>query len=181
MSSLSRFDPFKYLLQDFIDSLRIYGSSKSKKGKEKISIISIIMIFLLPLFLAIILLFFRIFLTSAVVNALFISLSIFASLLFNALLLVYDFSSKKPMSSKNDDVNSLILRLIKDTYADISFSILISILAIVFLLIYTLLQGHFIYFQYISFVIYYFLFIFISTLSMDLKKVYILIGKNFGK
>lgn len=181
-----------------------------------------IFVFLIfPAILAYILLRYDIELTNNIIIILVTSFSIFAALLFNLLLLIYDIVSKsngKKLNQNGESSNentihinnntsngkekkkkylSLKEKLLKETYVNISYNITISIISIVFLLIvYLLLEtlgtpkegenvcSKLMYvFKYIvpmlSFFVYYFLTQFILTLFMILKRINVLLSKEF--
>ena len=130
-------------------------------------------------------------LNDGLVNALITSLSIFSALLFNLLLLVYDISGKEASSrnTSNDPVErKKAVRkhaLLREIYINVSFSILISTIAVVVLLGYflkidtpaTLTNVKL--FQIFPAVVYYLSIQFIFTLFMVLKRVYRLLAHSF--
>jgi hypothetical protein len=78
--------------------------------------------FALPCLGAVVLLYFKIVLTSDLATLLVTSLSIFAALLFNLLLLTFDLTQKAPdrtVATRRD--------LLKAIYSNISYSILVAI------------------------------------------------------
>lgn len=102
------------------------------------------------------------------------SFSVFAALLFNLLLLVYDLV-KKPSSS------DLQRRFLKQIYSNISYSILVAISLIVLLLLYFVALS----FPYmkpriaIAFLVYSLSANFILTILMVLKRVHVLFSEEF--
>ena len=110
-------------------------------------------------------------------NILITSLSIFAALLFNLLLLVYDIVHK-------ENNNSTIQEALKQIFANISFSIFISIITIFLLLVDFFFDDVFtscIYFiaSSFDFVIYWFIALFTLTLLMILKRIHSLLSNEF--
>jgi hypothetical protein len=102
------------------------------------------------------------------------SLSIFAALLFNLLLLIYDVVRKIGRESEE-----LKAEFLSQVYSNISFAILVSILSIIVLLVaYFDLDGSWFALS-TSFVVYYLVTVFIFTLFMILKRVHILLSREF--
>lgn len=144
--------------------------------------------FLFPFLIAGILTYFNVVLSENIVNVLVTSLSIFAALLFNLLLLIYDII-QKPDDTNN--IRKLKKNFLKEIYSNISFCILIAIITVILLLISFLnfdnQQIEFIYQQsnifscIITFFIYYFVMLFIFTLLMILKRVHVLLSKEFER
>lgn len=105
------------------------------------------------------------------------SLSIFAALLFNLLLLVYDVVRK-------EENNPLRHEALKQIFANISFSIFVSIVAVFLLMIDFLFDSFFEKWYFaigvgVDFVIYWFISLFTLTLLMILKRIHILLSKEF--
>lgn len=108
------------------------------------------------------------------VGILVTSLSIFAALLFNLLLLIYDVVRKHEPGSRN-----LRDALLSQVYSNISFAILVSILSIILLLAaYFDLNCSFFTLA-TSFAAYYLVSLFMLTLFMILKRVHILLSNEF--
>ena len=108
------------------------------------------------------------------VGILVTSLSIFAALLFNLLLLIYDVVSKVEQGSRK-----LKERYLSQVYSNISFAILVSIVSIIVLLVaYFDLDGS-CFALATSFVVYYLVTLFLLTLFMILKRVHILLSREF--
>jgi hypothetical protein len=108
------------------------------------------------------------------------SLSIFAALLFNLLLLVYDVVRKVDQSERKQANDGVKAQVLKEAFSNISFSILVSIVSVIFLLVLFLLNDqlekwpHAIKYL-LDFVSYWLISMFILTLFMVLKRVHILI------
>ena len=180
-------------------------STLKKYGSDKYSISDIIIFLVSPAILAFILLFAcNIPLKGNLIMILVTSFSIFAALLFNLLLLIYDIVSKHNkngwgISDKTKKNRKLTLKekLLKETYVNISFNITISVISIILLIalyfitetvsletykinIYSLVLNPF---QYLislfSFAVYYFLIQFMLTLLMIIKRINILLSKEF--
>ncbi len=144
----------------------------------------IILFFLIPFLISIVLVSFQILLNDGIANILITSFSIFAALLFNLLLLVYDIAGKSNSLSANKESRISL----QEIYINISFCILISVVSIVILISsffkikYCLFLGFNICsLQWvISFAAYYFSILFVLTLLMILKRIYILLANEFG-
>jgi hypothetical protein len=162
---------------------------------KKISIADFSLFFIFPLLISIMLTYFNIRLNIDIIVILVTSLSIFAGFLFNLLLLILDMGRKQE--------GSQILRfrasLLKQVFKNISFNILVSISAVIVLVLLSLLLGHYpdstanninlfniliiqakYLLQTLSFIAYYLLFLFLLTLLMILKRIYVLAGKEIG-
>jgi hypothetical protein len=110
----------------------------------------------------------------AVTGILITSFSVFAALLFNLLLLVYDLV-------KRDTSAKLKLRFLEQIYNNIAYSILVAISLIVFLLL-NLVALSFPFMQprlVIAFLVYFLAANFILTILMVLQRVHALFSKEF--
>lgn len=159
------------IVGDHISTLKDYRTNKYKVS-------DFFLFFGLPLFIAIFFAYFKISLTQNLISLLITSLSIFAALLFNLLLLIYD------VVQKSRDGNSLKIKFLKEVYSNISFCILIAILAVVILILISIFNNNrsvlFIY-QIFNFIAYYLIILFLLTLFMILKRIHILLYKEVEK
>jgi len=157
------------IVRDHISTLKDYRTNKYKIG-------DFILFFGTPLFIAVIFAYFNISLTQNLISLLITSLSVFAALLFNLLLLIYDVVQK----SKNG--NALKIKFLREVYSNISFCILIAILAIVILILISIFNNRndilFIY-QIFNFITYYLITLFLLTLFMILKRIHVLLYKEY--
>lgn len=202
------------IFEEHFETLKKYNSDTYSRE-------DIFLFVILPAILAYTLIRYNISLTNNVIIILVTSFSIFAALLFNLLLLIYDIVSKSNGRKSNENNNdsestanrdegnsnkiekkkkknlSLKEKLLKQTYVNISFNITISIISIIFLLILYLMketiaiaidggnisQTILSVFQnlipVLSFFIYYFLIQFMLTLFMILKRIHVLLSKEF--
>lgn len=198
-----------------------YLGTLKKHNSNSYSAEDVFLFILFPAILALSLIIYHISLTNNLIIILVTSFSIFAALLFNLLLLIYDIVSKsngrksnqnnessKEIAvnlsndisngkEKNKKILSLKEKLLKETYVNISYNIIISIISIVFLLMLYLVletmvtakegasacQPLLYAFKYIvpliSFFVYYFLVQFMLTLFMILKRIHVLLSKEF--
>jgi len=200
------------IFKEHFETLKKYNSNSY-------NLEDIFLFIILPAILAYALMRCNISLTNNVIVILVTSFSIFAALLFNLLLLIYDIVSKSNGRKSNGMNNnsesaentnegssnkieqktkknlSLKEKLLKQTYVNISFNITISIISITFLLLLYLMketiaidggnisQTILSVFQnlvpVLSFCIYYFLVQFMLTLFMILKRIHVLLSKEF--
>jgi hypothetical protein len=110
-------------------------------------------------------------LSKEIINALLSSLSVFAALLFNLLLLVYSIVQKNDAAGL-EQIRAKFLRAI---YANISFSILLTVLTIALLLITFIgidVPG---FKQILTFIVYSLTVAFLLTLLMILRRVHSLL------
>ena len=102
------------------------------------------------------------------------SLTVFAALLFNLLLIVYDAISKStPDNSRSAQLKHSFLR---EVFSNISFAILLAILSIVAVLAFVFLAQVQIAASLLSGVTYFLVSLFLLTLLMLLKRVHVLIS-----
>jgi hypothetical protein len=150
-----------------------------------------IIFFFTPLVVSIILISYHVIIDKDMANALVTSLSIFAALLFNLLLLIYDIT-RKDLKREEAGNNKVKTDLLKQIFCNISFSILVSVFAISLLLlvflnisINTSIIGRSIAVtntqvnSFLSIFIYYLTTSFILTLFMVLKRVHVLLKGEF--
>jgi hypothetical protein len=135
---------------------------------------------------------FSVLLDKDIVNLLITIFSIFVGLLFNLLLLIFDISEKLSFNKNQNvktqyysKVNNLeskrekfLKSILHETYVNISFCILLSILDICILLLFFISKENHIFVSVISLFSYFPLFVFILTLIMILKRVYILLSEQ---
>lgn len=165
----SRYDPFTYILKDFAKTFTDHSLRT-----PQIDFRAYFLFWFVPILVAITGTIY-LSLSDSLVNILLISLSVFAALLFNLLLLIYDLSHKvkEPLQGQKDP--KVVKALINETFTGVSFSILISILAIV-LLIVTSLDFAYVPLQIgLKFLIFYLVILFVMSLFIDLKRIYVLL------
>jgi len=154
------------IVKDHISTLKDYRTNRYKIG-------DFILFFITPLFFAILFLYFKIQLIHNLISLFVTSLSIFAALLFNLLLLIYDIMQK----SKN--YNTLKIKFLKEVYSNISFCILIAILAIIILILINVFNKCNVFiFLVFNFMGYYLITLFLLTLFMILKRIHVLLSKE---
>lgn len=156
------------IVKDHISTLKNYETGKY-------SFWDFVLFFFVPFLIGGVLVYFRFKLTKEIVNGLVTSLSIFAALLFNLLLLIYDIIRK---TENSEGINGLKTTFLKQIYSNISFCILIAISTVILLLI-SFLNIEIALLHYIlAFFVYYLVSLFILTLFMILKRVHILLSKE---
>lgn len=141
---------------------------------HKSSLVDYLLFYGLPAVAATLLIYFKGIFGQTVSGILITSYSVFAALLFNLLLLVYDLVKRDPTSN-------LKLRFLKQIYSNISYSILISIVLIMLLLLQlvTLSFPYMIPRLTIAFLVYLFSANFILTILMVLQRVHSLFSEEF--
>ena len=157
------------IIKDHMSSFRDYRTNRYRYGDFLLFLGS-------PLFIALTLIYFNVLLSENVVSILITAFSIFTALLLNLLILVYDVVQK----SKEDSMNKLKTRFIKEIYVNISFSVLTSIL-LIFLLLFICFIGVYrtkVLVIVLQFTVYYLTFLFLLTLLMVLKRVHVLLSNE---
>jgi len=159
------------IIFDHISTLKDYGSGKYKLG-------DIIIYIGLPIIVSILLIYFNFILNSNMVGILITAMAIFAGLFFNLLVLVYDVTLKS--NKTKEDPNGIKSSLLRETYANISFSIFISLIMLILLISFYLFDENRGYVMCISFLVYLLFSVFILTTFMVLKRIHILLSKEFN-
>jgi di/tricarboxylate transporter len=165
------------IIGDHFDTLRDYDT----KGRN---IGDITLFYVIPFIVAVVLAVLKIDLHKDLVNLLVTALSVFAALLFNLLLLVYDVIKK---TGDATNLEKLKREYLKEIYTNISYSIFVSILSIIFLLTSLLNFGAIKSFCCTSEVrttlmiaAFFLLVNFLLTLFMILKRIHVLLSKEMS-
>lgn len=140
------------------------------EGEEKLSLTDLVVMFGMPLIAAIgaVLLGFHI--PNAHIGTLISAFAIFGGLLFNVLVLIYSFSSGENQRDESGQ------RLVRQSFGNISFAVMSSLLAVVLLVVLLFSSGAF---QMIIEGLIYFIGInFLLTMLMVLKRIHILLRTN---
>jgi hypothetical protein len=160
------------IISDHLDTLRAYDTKRR-------SVSDLVLFFIVPLILGILLARIRPQLTPELAGVLATSLSVFAALLFNLILLIYDIidrtlDSPEAVNKKREFLNQI--------YSNVSFCILACILTLLILLldflnliIWRWLQ------TLIAFGVYYMVGVFILTLFMVLKRIHVLMRREVNR
>lgn len=158
------------------------------KEDTKLSKVDLFLFVLFPLILATLLFLFGVRLSNDNVNSMLTIFSIFTALLFNLLLLVFDITQNNYKNDRLSPRDKILKIVLKNIFSNISFLILNSIVLLIFLLllifnfeivpafetIENFLRG----FAYIT--IYSLSINFILTLIMILKRIHLLLNKQFS-
>lgn len=197
-----RFNPL-VIVADHLATLRIGTSGKLASG-------TVFVLLLVPAVVAGGLLAIGQLLSESRVGILITSLSIFAALLFNLLMLVYDIVRKAggrrvslrgqeaakegareahdakapaglaPESDK--DFERLRQSFLREIFANLSFAVLVSLVVVIFLMLWLLIEGWFHPWlvNCFAFLSYYGITLFLLTFFMVLRRVHILLREEFG-
>jgi hypothetical protein len=174
------------IIKDHLVTLKNYNDSELNETSNP-SIEDIFIFFISPLIIAAIIVYFHFVLTKDIISILVPSLSIFAALLFNLLLLIYDITRNKNNNDEESEITKLKQSFLKQIYSNISYSILVAVIAVAFSVItyfyltcigkentpssYIILP--------MSFGVYFLGIQFILTLLMILKRIHVLLAKEF--
>jgi len=137
----------------------------------------IILFFVLPLIPALLMVLYKASLDTNIVSILVTCMSVFAALLFNLLLLIYDIIRKSTNGAGSLDQK---LRFLKQIYSNISFCILIAILTLILSLSHFIIQELFPLRIIVVAFVYYLVTVFVLTLFMVLKRVHVLLSNEIG-
>lgn len=165
----SRYDPFTYILKDFAKTFTDHSLRV-----PHINLRAYFLFWFVPFLVAIAGTIF-LSLSDSLVNVLLISLSVFAALLFNILLLIYDVSHKAKESAQDQKDPKVMKALINETFTGVSFSILVSIIAIVLLIAASFGMAYGPLQVGLRFFVFYLVILFIMSLFIDLKRIYVLL------
>ena len=157
----------KKIIIDHLKSFYIHGQTR-------IDIASILFYFVFPAILTVITKLFIISLDTGLINILITSVSIFGALLFNYPVILYSILEKQV--EKNEQKN----KILKETLANVSFCIILSITLVILLILINCSFNYFIINILTTFVLY-FLYIFLLTLFMVIKRIYNLLDYEFNK
>lgn len=172
---IEKINPYSIALE------HILTLKSNKTGNFSLS--NIVLFFIFPLFLALPIAI-RFKPTESLVDILVTSLSVFAALLFNLLLLTLDAIKKaketiSTLKKAEEPIqsNERVLLLMKQTYFNISYAVLISLISITIILSAYILELEFgSLIQQVFWTINYFLIInFILTMAMILKRMHIIL------
>lgn len=143
-----------------------------KSASERLCFSDVLVLLILPAVMALVLAnFFD--LTNDLVNGVVTAASIFAGLLLNLLVLVYTVLSRQranPSSKLESDKRKIFNDILNETFANISFCILISVVLVVACLLYYIKGGVFPFGN--RYLIYFLIFELIVTLLMILKRIH---------
>lgn len=158
------------IVRDHINTL--YNSDTNKKDK-----IAIFINFILPLIVSVSFISFGVIIIYSEFTVILTAFSVFAALLLNLMILVFSIVNRE--KEKGDDQKDLDkIKLLKETYENIQFTVLISVLIIVVILFMLFIPFNIYLDLALSFAIYYLVFTFIVTLFMVLKRTHAIMSNE---
>jgi hypothetical protein len=157
------------IVQDHLRTLIAYDSGKTSRG-------DVALFYLVPIVIAVGLALGGVTLDPTAVNILITALSIFTGLLLNLLLLIHGLIRKGVDAGIPDE--RIVLRQL---YCNISYNILIAIVALMPLLAITIFPHHLAVVRGSSVIIYFLVANFVLTLLMILKRVHALLTSEFRR
>ncbi|WP_205456227.1 hypothetical protein [Clostridium botulinum] len=150
-----------YIIKEHIKTLKVFGS-------EKIRVNDISIFFIVPIFIALILVL-NMEIDDTRIGIIVTAFTIFIGLLFNILAILLAFDSQR-----NKEVDK---KFIKEVLYNVSFSIIISILVLIVSIIRFINLEWYGYFL-LDFILFYLMTVFILTLFMVLKRLFNLLVKK---
>lgn len=174
---------FRHIIRDHVASL--YNNRTKKRSKA-----DLFLLFFVPLLIGAILTFVvpnPIPVRAEFINIVLTALSIFAGLLINVIVLIYDFI-KKTREQGEGNTNKNKIKFLREINANISFTILISIFTICFILLSSAVAGdtssntsfHKNFYDYFyGIIVYTLVSMFFSHMFMILKRLYNLLELEF--
>ena len=165
---------FYKIITDHISTIYIYSENGNHKRKDWLSIFIDL---ILPFIIAISFICFKIIILAKEFTVILTAFSVFAALLLNLMILIYSIMNKE--NDKEEKAkNKKKLDLLKETYENIQFTVLSSVI-VIFLILALLFIPFNICIEFIlSFIIYYFIFTFIFTLFMILKRTHAIMSNE---
>ncbi|MGP6220959.1 hypothetical protein [Caldiplasma sukawensis] len=170
----SKFSVFRIVVDHFNT---LYDYKKSNDDKIARDYLSIFINFILPLLVAVLFIWFRIFIKQSEFTVILTAYSVFAALLLNLMILVFSIVNRereKP-SEKRDTKK---INLLRETYENIQFTVLISVLIIFLILLMLFIPSDYYLVAIFSFWVYYLIFVFLVTLFMVLKRTHAIMSKE---
>lgn len=137
-----------------------------------------VLFFILPIIPSCVMVWFKTSLDTNVVSILVTCMSVFAALLFNLLLLIYDIIRKTSNGAGQSGEKAKFLRQI---YSNISFCILTAIVTLIFSLSHFIVQDVMAIRLLVVAGVYYLVIVFVLTLFMVLKRVHVLLSHEIGQ
>lgn len=157
------------IVKDHFRTLRNFGT-------EKIELSSVSINFVLPAIIAAIFVYFVLIIRNAEFDVILTAFSVFAALLLNLMILLYSVLNRES-EKKDEQKNKMKMRLLKETYSNIEFSVLTSVIIIVIILLMLFIPYNFYFDLTASFIVYYLIFVFITTLFMVLKRMHSIMSR----
>jgi len=163
----------------------IYGHLKTLRNYQtgEYSIKDLLTFFIFPLIISI-LLTLKSVVSKEGIQIILTVFSIFAGLLFNFLLLIMDIGRRVKRQGATATVDAkkqnATEELIRETYCNVSFSILASLFIVCFSLVFVVGITNVIIKCIVSIILYWLIFVFIMTLFMILKRIFRLLNNEFN-
>jgi hypothetical protein len=158
------------IIKDHIDTLRDFANGKTSWW-------DLLLFFGLPLLASSLILFgMGTLIDRASSNILITSLSVFSGLLLNLLMLIYDLMNREEHEAGAAKKPSVLARLLREIFANLSYSILVSVFCVAILLIAYLDIRSGVFLRIFSFVVYFLVIQFVLTMFMVLKRVHVLMS-----
>ncbi len=116
----------RYIFSDHIRTLRI-------TGKDSVNFADIILFFGIPIVITVLLMIlFGLDISDGLAQALFTGLSIFAGLLFNLQILVYDIVTRENEKTNKEEASRLLrMTTLNEVFSNVSYAILIALIVVV--------------------------------------------------
>ncbi len=170
----SKFSVFKIVV-DHYNTLYNYG--ESDENKKKRDYFGIFVNFVVPLVIASLFIRYEIFIQQNEFTVILTAYSVFAALLLNLMILVFSIVNReREKPGEQRDLKKI--QLLKETYENIQFTVLTSVLIILAILLMLFIPSNLYLVAVLSFVIYYLVFIFIATLFMVLKRTHAIMSQE---
>ncbi|WP_088242294.1 hypothetical protein [Calothrix rhizosoleniae] len=158
------------IVANHLSTLKEYRTNKK-------SISDLVLFFVFPFLVSLLLVHFRVVLNKELVGVLINVFAIFAGLLFNLLVLVYDAASKASSTKGSPQAYKLKLDILEQIYFNISFEILLSLLVVLLLAASITLKNSLIN-NIFSALVFYLIVLFTLTFLMILKRVNVLLSRE---
>lgn len=143
---------------------------------EKIELSSVSINFVLPAIVATIFVYFELMIRNTEFDVILTAFSVFAALLLNLMILLYSVLNRES-EKKDEQKNKIKMRVLKETYSNIEFSVLTSVIIIVIILLMLFIPYYFYFDLTASFIVYFLIFVFITTLFMVLKRMHSIMSR----
>lgn len=162
------------ILRDEIKTLRNFATKKT-------SYVDVFINLIFPFLVAIALIIFGKIIKGGAIDSILTAFSVFSALLLNLMILVYTVVTRENNKDAGKNKDQLKLQLLRETYTNIQFAVLISVFVIIVLLLMLFLPN----FEWLelilSFIVYYIVFVFVFTIMMILKRTYVIMKNEMGE
>lgn len=161
---------FYSIIMDHISTLYNYNT-------KKMDWLSIFIDLILPFIISILFIYYKIIIITREFTVILTAFSVFAALLLNLMILIYSIMNKERDKEEKTQDNQK-LGLLKETYENIQFTVLSSVIIILLILIMLFIPFNIYLELTLSFIVYYFIFTFIFTLFMILKRTHAIMSNE---